>query len=69
MRKEADFEVMDRIKVGFVGSDVVKGVIERNAEEIKTDVLANEVVEGEFEGFAKEWNINGEKVNIIVAKN
>lgn len=69
MRKEADFEVMDRIKVGFVGSDVVKGVIERNAEEIKTDVLANEVVEGEFQGFAKEWNINGEKVNIIVAKN
>lgn len=69
MRKEADFEVMDRIKVGFVGSDVVKGVIERNAEEIKTDVLANEVVEGEFEGFTKEWNINGEKVNIIVAKN
>ncbi len=69
MRKEADFEVMDRIKVGFVGSDVVKGVIERNAEEIKTDVLADEVVEGEFQGFAKEWNINGEKVNIIVAKN
>ena len=68
MRKEADFEVMDRIKVGFEGSELLKGVIERNAEEIKTDVLADEVVEGTFEGYAKEWNINGEKVNIVVVK-
>ena len=69
MRKEADFEVMDRIKVGFEGSDLLKGVVERNAEEIKTDVLADEIVEGTFEGYAKEWNINGEKVNIVVVKN
>ena len=68
MRKEADFEVMDRIKVGFEGSDILKGVVERNAEEIKTDVLADEIVEGTFEGYAKEWNINGEKVNIVVVK-
>ena len=68
MRKEADFEVMDRIKVGFEGSDLLKGVVERNAEEIKTDVLADEIVEGTFEGYAKEWNINGEKVNIVVVK-
>ena len=69
MRKEADFEVMDRIKVGYVGSDVVKGVIERNAEEIKNDVLADEVSEGVLDGFSKEWNINGEKVTIAVEKN
>lgn len=68
MRKEADFEVMDRIKVGFEGSELLKGVVERNAEEIKTDVLADEIVEGTFEGYAKEWNINGEKVNIVVVK-
>ena len=66
MRKEAEFEVMDRIKVIFNGSEIIKGVIERNIEEIKSDVLADEIKESKSEGYTKEWNINGEKVIISV---
>jgi len=69
MRKEADFEVMDRISVYVDNSDKIFGVIERNADEIKEAVLADLIILGEMKGFTKEWNINGEHVTMGVAKN
>jgi len=68
MRKEAGFEVMDRINVYNSGNDVVAGVMERNAESIKGDVLADEIFAAEPKGYVKEWNINGEKVTLGVEK-
>ena len=68
MRKEAGFEVLDRIAVYHKDSDKVAGVIERNKERIMGDVLALEMTEGEGDGYTKEWNINGEKVTLTVKK-
>ncbi|MDP4092031.1 MAG: isoleucine--tRNA ligase [Bacillota bacterium] len=68
MRKEADFEVMDHIKVFFDGNDTIKGIMQRNASEITNDVLAEEITEGSIEGYKKEWNINGEKMVITIVK-
>ena len=68
MRKEAGFEVLDRITVYHKDSEKVAGVIERNKESIMSDVLAVEMTEGVGEGYTKEWNINGEKVTLTVKK-
>ncbi len=68
MRKEADFEVTDHIKVFYTGNAVIEGVMERNKEEIKSEVLGEELTEGTAEGYTKEWNINNEKVTLTVVK-
>ena len=67
MRKDSGFEVMDKIKVAFTGNETVWAIAERNAAEIADETLAESVSEGTLE-FAKEWNINGEKVTISVQK-
>lgn len=67
MRKEADFNVMDKIKVFVSGNDRIAGIITDNSDEIKTVCLANEFVMGEATANSKEWNINGEKVILGVA--
>ena len=67
MRKDSGFEVMDNIHIYVTGNEKIKGIIERNAEEIKTDVLALSVNDCPCEN-SKEWNINGEKVSLGVVK-
>ncbi|MCM1289033.1 MAG: isoleucine--tRNA ligase, partial [Clostridium sp.] len=66
MRKEADFNVMDKIKVYVCGNNKITDIIEKNAEEIKTVCLINEFVIDEKTEASKEWNINGEKVTLGV---
>ena len=66
MRKEANFEVMDKIKVYYDGSAKIAEIIANN--DIKTDVLAEEFVSGKGGTYTKEWNINGEKVTLGVEK-
>lgn len=68
MRKDAGFEVMDHILVYQDGNEVIRGIFERNKEEIKSEVLAEEITLGETKGFIKEWNINGENVTLGVVK-
>lgn len=68
MRKEAGFEVMDHINVFQDSNDKIAGIIERNADAIKEKVLANNIILGELQGVAKEWNINGEVVGLGVEK-
>jgi isoleucyl-tRNA synthetase len=68
MRKEADFEVTDRIHVTYSGSDKVGGIFEKYGENIKTVVLADTVTEGTTDGYQKEWKINGETVLLGVQK-
>ncbi|MDD6135730.1 MAG: isoleucine--tRNA ligase [Lachnospiraceae bacterium] len=66
MRKEADFNVTDRINVYVSGNDKIAGIMEKNADEIKRVVLGENFVFGETVGEGKEWNINGEKVTLGV---
>ena len=68
MRKEAGFEVLDRIKVYHQGNEVIEGIFARNGESIANDVLALEIVSGSCAGYTKEWNINGETVTLGVEK-
>ena len=68
MRKDSGFEVMDNIDVFVSGNDKIKAIMEKNAEEIKNDVLAVSI---EFDANcdnSKEWNINGEKVSLGVVR-
>ncbi|MDE5782478.1 MAG: isoleucine--tRNA ligase [Lachnospiraceae bacterium] len=69
MRKEAGFEVMDKITVYAKDNEKVIEVLNKNAEEIKSEVLATDIVTGSVDGYEKEWNINGEDVTMGVKKN
>jgi len=68
MRKEAGFEVMDKILVYVDKNDKVLDIIQKNREEIQSEVLANNVIFGKINGYHKEWNINGENVELGVEK-
>src|SRR5699024_6191016 len=68
MRKEADFEVMDRIRVTYDGSEKAETIFAKYADEIAGEVLANEVAKAEPAGYVKEWKINGETVTMGVEK-
>lgn len=68
MRKEADFEVTDRIRVSFAGNEKVADIALRNKEAIAGKVLAEEMVTGETFGVSREWNVNGENVTISVER-
>ena len=66
MRKEADFNVTDRIRVYHDGNAKIAEVLAAN--DITADVLATEVVAGKGGEYTKEWNINGEKVTLGVER-
>ena len=68
MRKDADFEVMDHIRVSMQDNDKVQKVIQDNEAQIKSEVLADEVSYDGAKGSVKEWSINGEKVTLGVEK-
>ena len=68
MRKEAGFEVMDRIKVYAQDNEKIASVLTANKEKIAGIVLADDIVIGESTGYVKEWKINSEKVVLGVEK-
>jgi isoleucyl-tRNA synthetase len=68
MRKEADFDVMDRIHIAYEGSEKAADIISRNVTAITSEVLADEIVAGSNAGYSKEWNINGETVTLSVER-
>ena len=68
MRKEAGFEVTDKIKVSYQGTEKANGVFGAYAEEIGGEVLATEVMNIVPAGYTKEWSINGENVTIGVER-
>lgn len=68
MRKDAGFDVTDTINIYEKGNDKIKAVMEKNAEEIKGDTLAESIIFGETKGFEKSWNINGEEATFSVEK-
>ncbi len=67
MRKEAGFEVTDRIDVYFAaGEGRAKKML--SLSQFAGDVLANSVTEGSAEGFTREVDVNGEKVTLTLVK-
>ena len=68
MRKDADFEVMDHIKVAICDNEKVAAIVRKNEAVIADKVLAESIVENENLTVSKEWNVNGEKVVIGVQK-
>ena len=68
MRKEAGFEVMDKIVLSFKAEKTICDVFAAHKEQIQSEVLAVEIKEGALEGYQKEWNINGHKVELGVEK-
>ncbi len=68
MRKDAGFEVMDHIRVSLQDNVKVEEVIRKNEEQIRSEVLADDVKYDVAAGFTKEWSINGEKVTLGVEK-
>ena len=68
MRKDAGFEVMDHIRVSLNGNAKLSALAEKNKEAICSKVLADELTEGLDFSCEKEWNVNGEKVDIAVER-
>ena len=66
MRKDAGFEVTDRIEVYFKAEGKAQKVL--SAGGFAKDVLASKVAEGSADGYTKEQNINGEKVTLTLVK-
>ena len=57
------------ITVYVDGNDKLADLMVKNAEQIKSVVLANTIETGKTAGFTKDWDINGEKVVLAVEKN
>ena len=68
MRKEAGFEVMDKVRVYAKDNDKIVDIMKNHGDEIKSEVLAEDIVTGETKGYEKEWNINSEKVTMAVER-
>ena len=68
MRKEAGFEVMDKITVYCQGNDKIAELLTSHRETILSEVLALEVRIGETKGYVKDWSINGEEVTLGVER-
>lgn len=68
MRKERAFDVMQRIDVRYQATETVQNAIDRFAQFIKTETLANELQPGPTEGEGMHWDINGESCLIELQK-
>ena len=68
MRKDADFEVTDHIRVYQGGNEKISKIMTEHAEQIKAEVLADEIFIGEMKGHTTDWNMNGEAVTLGVTK-
>jgi len=60
--------VMDKICVYIKDNDVIKGIAQKYKEQISSEVLAQDIILEEMDGYEKEWNINSEKVTMAVKK-
>ena len=69
MRKDSDFEVMDRIKLAILGNETLAKVAEKNKDAICGKVLATELSFDTTFAISKDWDVNGEKVTISMEKN
>lgn len=70
MRKDAGFEVEDKITVFYAGDPTVEAAVVNYVQYIKDEVLALELLKGADDAaFTKEWDVNGYTVTLGVKKN
>ncbi len=71
MRKEAGFDVTDRIKIGVEVSNGTAEAIEAMNDYIKCETLAEKIVEEPLDvsDFKKTWEIGGQKCTISLKRN
>ncbi len=67
MRKDSDFNVMDRINVTLSGNAKLFEIAKNNEATISNVVLSDSISDGDGAN-GKEWDINGEKVVIAVER-
>lgn len=69
MRKDAGFEVVDRITVGYEGDGELCALIAQEQAAIASDVLADRVEAGLEEGaYSASWNLDGRDLTLSVRK-
>ncbi len=70
MRKEADYDVTDRIKIGYNGSEILETAIKERLETIKTETLAESIQSETLDepDFIKSWDIEGEECEISIQR-
>ena len=68
MRKEAGFEVMDRIHLSAKGNEKLIALMQKFEKELCKTVLADTLSFGELRGYVKDWDINGEELSLSVEK-
>ena len=68
MRKEAGFEVVDKIHVYAKDNQCIMDIMENHRDEIMSEVLAEEITLNETDGYVKEWSINKENVVLGVTR-
>ncbi len=68
MRKDAGFEVVDRITVNYITADQSVKNAFINGKDLASVVLADSISEGEIDGFKKELDVNGATVTVIINK-
>lgn len=66
MRKEAGFEVTDRIAVYFTAAGRAEKMLKKGG--IAADVLAVSIAEGSAEGFTRTLDVNGDSVTLTLVK-
>ena len=68
MRKEAGFEVMDRIHLSAKGNEKLIALMKKFEKELCKTVLADVLSFEELKGYVKDWDINGETLSLSVEK-
>jgi isoleucyl-tRNA synthetase len=70
MRKDADFDVTDRIEVTYQAGEKLTAAIESGRAMIQNGVLATSLTAGDpkADAIAKEWDINGETAVLSVKR-
>ena len=68
MRRDADFEVMDHIRLHIQGSKMLMDIIDKNRKMISGDVLADEILLDSLCPSSEERDINGELTKIGVER-
>ncbi|MDZ7658684.1 isoleucine--tRNA ligase [Fodinibius sp.] len=71
MRKEADFDVEDRIIIGFDGSEELEEAVLTMKDYIKSETLAEEIAPEKLEvsDFVKSWEIGDSESTISIRRN
>jgi isoleucyl-tRNA synthetase len=69
MRKDAEFNVIDKILIHYEGSEVLQKAITSHAEYIKNETLADQLINKiEAVNYQKEWTINSESIIIGITR-